>query len=496
MNKKGRLLKKWIIAILCLAIAAFAIPLVTTVFLADEEGPVVIVLDPGHGGSDVGAVNYINGLNESDANLAIALACRDELMKYDGVEVYMTHTGLDRSVRMSLGDRISCVETYGADILVSLHCNDSENLAATGSEVYVSHSTYKDSYNYESSALAVEFLREFRELGLRVRGVKTRLSNGSRIYYHDDGSVEIGDYYAVIGTTIKRYGVPGILVEHGFVTGDYAFLDSPEDLAALGRADAHALAAYYNLPLKGETTNIQTEPEAILVTDKDIISASDVNASLLAVPEFPTVADYEFMQETRADYEALTVAGKTLIDTEYLNHLYAFLPELDRQMHPVRIEALGESELFVDRIKHTISGLDLATASLSGTNVSQLLTMVYTHIDTDYATQLQADLGDVSIAVTDSTMENVLDIGAQVGTGNYVCLFRNGEVIDSLAVVIVCDLSGDGAADSRDQLLLESYLDGRMDLPEHVLCAADINMDGVVNSNDLNQLLHRITNTD
>ena len=496
MNKKGKLLKKWLIVISILAAAAFAIPLVTTVFLADQEGPVVIVLDPGHGGSDVGAVNYIDGLNEADANLAIALACRDELMKYDNVEVYMTHTGLDRSVRMSLSDRITCVETYGADILVSLHCNDSDNPAANGSEVYVSHSTYKDSYNNESSALAVEFLREFRELGLRVRGVKTRLSNGSRIYYHDDGSVEIGDYYAVIGSTIRRYGVPGILVEHGFVTGDYGFLDSPEDLTALGVADAHALAAYYNLPLKGETTDIHSEPEAILVTDMDIASASDVNAALLTVPENPTVADYERMQEIRSDYEALTIAGKTLIDTEYLNHLYAFLPELDCQMHPIRIEALGESELFVDRIRHTLSGLDLASGGLAGTNVSQLMTMVYTHIDTEYATQLQSDLGDVDIAVTDSSMERVMDIGEQVGTGCSVCLFRNGEIIDSLAVVIVCDLSGDGVADSRDQLLLENYLNGSIQLPEHVLCAADVNMDGVVNDVDLNQLLHRIVNAD
>ncbi|MBE6760410.1 MAG: N-acetylmuramoyl-L-alanine amidase, partial [Ruminococcaceae bacterium] len=227
MNKKGRLLKKWIIAILCLAVAAFTIPLITTAFLADQEGPVVIVLDPGHGGSDVGAVNYRDGLNEADANLAIALACRDELLKYDGVEVYMTHTGLDKSTRMALGERVACVDTYNADILISLHCNDSSNEAAHGSEVYVSHSQYKDSYNNESTALAVEFLKEFRELGLRIRGVKTRLSNGSRIYYHDNGSVEIGDYYAVIGTTIKRYGVPGILVEHGFVTGDYGYLDSP-----------------------------------------------------------------------------------------------------------------------------------------------------------------------------------------------------------------------------------------------------------------------------
>jgi len=492
MNNKGNLLKKWIIAIVCLAVTAFAIPLVTTVFLADDDGPVVIVLDPGHGGLDVGAVNYRDGLNEADANLAIALACRDELLKYDNVEVYMTHTGLDRSIHMSLSDRVACVQVHDADILVSLHCNDSVNPESNGAEVYVSHSTYKDTYNSKSSALAVEFLREFRDLGLEIRGIKTRLSNGERVYYHDDGSVEIGDYYAVIGTTIKRYGVPGILVEHGFVTGDYNFFDSPEDLAALGIADAHALAAYYNLPLKGEGGQIYDEPEAILVTDMDIASASDVNAALLSIPDVPSVMNYNRMQEIRADYESLTIAGKTLIDTDHLNRLYAFLPELDRRMYPVRIEALEESELSVDRIKHIVSGLDLASGGLAGTNVSQLMSMVYIHTDTAYATEEDAFLGDVVLAVTDSSMENTLDIGTQVGTGCCVSLYRNGEVIDSLSVVITCDLSGDGIADSRDQLLLENYLRGELELSEPVRCAADVNMDGLVNDVDLNLLLHRI----
>lgn len=492
MNKKGKLLKKWMIAIVCCAMAAFAIPLATTVFLADDEGPVVIILDPGHGGSDVGAVNYIDGLNEADANLAIALACRDELLKYDGVEVYMTHTGLDKSARLSLGDRVAMVGTYDADILISLHCNDSSNPEAHGAEVYVSHSSYDQSYNSDSTSLAVEFLKEFRDLGLRIRGVKTRLSDGSRIYHHSDGTIELGDYYAVIGSTISRYGVPGILVEHGFVTGDYAFFNTPEKLTALGVADAHAIASYYGLALKGEGGTAQEQEEAILITDLDVATANELNASLLTIPESPTVEHYEMMQEIRSDYEALSIAAKTLVESEPLNMLYAYLPELDRQMHPVRIEVSEESELSIDRIRHTITGVNLASDGLAGTNVSQLLSELYIHIDEEYASAEDSELGDVAIAITDSTMINELDIGTQLGTGCQICLMRNGELIDNLAIVIACDLSGDGAADSRDQLLLENYLNGSVELSETVLRAADINMDGEVDRTDLNLLLRRV----
>ena len=494
MNKKGTLLKKWIIAMICCAAVAFAIPLVTTVFLADDEGPVVIILDPGHGGSDVGAVNYTDGLNEADANLAIALACRDELMKYAGVEVYMTHTGLDKSAHMSLGDRIAMVGTYDADILISLHCNDSSNPEANGAEVFVSHSTYDEAYNGECTSLAVEFLKEFRNLGLRIRGVKTRLSDGSRIYTHSDGSIELGDYYAVIGSTIKRYGVPGILVEHGFVTGDYEFLNTAEKLTALGVADARAIASYYGLVLMGEGGDSGSQDEAILISEMDVASASDVNAALLTLPDSPTVNHYELMQSIRADYEALSAGAKTLVDTEQVNLLYALLPDLDRQLHPVRIEVNGESELSIDRIRHTLSGVNLASGGLAGTNVSQLLTELYIHVEDGYTTDMQAELGDVGITVTDSTTYTELDIGAQLGTGHMVCLFKNGELIDSLAIVIACDLSGDGTADSRDQLLLENYLNGSVELTEPMLCAADINMDGEIDRADLELLLRRVVN--
>ena len=290
--------------------------------------------------------------------------------------------------------------------------------------------------------------------------------------------------------------MPGILVEHGFVTGDYQFLNSPEKLAALGIADAHAIAAYYGLSLAGEGGSSGYEPEAIIVSEQDVASASDVTTALLTIPENPTVENYDAMQDIRLAYEDLTSAGKTLVDTDKVNHLYAFLPELDRQMHPVRIEALEESELSIDRIRHTLSGVNLASAGLSGTNVSQLLADIYIFIDQAYATEDQSSLSDVGIAVTNHSMSEELDIGTQLGTGSRVCLVRDGEIIDNLAIVITCDLSGDGVADSRDQLLLENYLDGTIELSEAAMCAADINMDGDVNRSDLDLLLRRVVSAE
>ena len=79
MNNKTKVFKKWIIITLCCALIVFMIPLLTESFRAEKAETVVIVLDPGHGGSDTGAVNYRDGLYEAELNLAIALACYDEL---------------------------------------------------------------------------------------------------------------------------------------------------------------------------------------------------------------------------------------------------------------------------------------------------------------------------------------------------------------------------------------------------------------------------------
>ena len=63
-----------------------------------ETDPIVIVLDPGHD-SEYCTRNHPDlGVNEQDLNLTIALACRDRLQQYQGVDVYMTRE--DGSCRM------------------------------------------------------------------------------------------------------------------------------------------------------------------------------------------------------------------------------------------------------------------------------------------------------------------------------------------------------------------------------------------------------------
>ena len=89
----------------------------------------VIVLDPGHGGENEG-LNY-HGLLEKDMNLVVAESMRDALMQFDDVEVYITNP---EKTDMSLKQRAEYAQSVGADCLISLHFNMSEEHIMYGSE--------------------------------------------------------------------------------------------------------------------------------------------------------------------------------------------------------------------------------------------------------------------------------------------------------------------------------------------------------------------------
>lgn len=189
---------------------------------------VVIVLDPGHGGSNEGLSH--RGLLEKDMNLVTACAMRDELLQYENVEVYITNP---EKADMSLKERAQYAESVGADILISLHFNMSEKHEMFGSEVWIPSA----GQNYaQMHSLGDVFMEQFHELGFTLRGVKTRLN--------DDGL----DYYGILRES-TALEIPSILVEHGYADHlrDYEKVNDEEDWQTLGRSDATAVAKYFGL---------------------------------------------------------------------------------------------------------------------------------------------------------------------------------------------------------------------------------------------------------
>lgn len=214
---------------------------------ARYNGNVVVVLDPGHDGTHGGS--SANGFVEAQLNLKIAQYCKAELEEYRGVTVYMTRDS--SSCPSGGGDNGLCIQrradiarNMGANLFVSLHNNYSDSPSASGAEVWYPNQNYNPWTSQVGGSAASKILEQLTSLGLHNRGTQIR---NAQIDKYPDGSA--ADWYGVI-RHCKEYGIPGIIVEHAFMSNssDAAnFLSNDEGLKKLGVADATGIAQYFGL---------------------------------------------------------------------------------------------------------------------------------------------------------------------------------------------------------------------------------------------------------
>lgn len=95
--------------------------------------PLIVAIDPGHGGQDSGAVG-LGGTYEKNIVLAIGRELARQINATPGMKAYMTR---DSDVFIPLNMRARKARAAGADMFVSIHADAAENRSARGSSVYV-----------------------------------------------------------------------------------------------------------------------------------------------------------------------------------------------------------------------------------------------------------------------------------------------------------------------------------------------------------------------
>ena len=213
-----------------------------------RAGDIVVALDPGHDANDAGAQGF--GLREEDLTLKIANYCKEELEQYSGVSVYMTRTTAAcpyncTSAGSCIAQRAQAAAAAGAQIFVSFHLNASVSSSANGAEIIVPNYNWKYEVGAQGHALAEKILTELTALGLTNRGIYSKDTTINERY--PDGS--LSDYFSVMIYN-KENGIPGIIVEHAFISnsGDVnRFLTTETGLKQLGVADATGIANYLGL---------------------------------------------------------------------------------------------------------------------------------------------------------------------------------------------------------------------------------------------------------
>lgn len=171
-----------------------------------------VFIGVGHGGSDPGAVG--NGLKEADLNLAIALACNNELVRH-GVMVQMSRT---KNENDTLSEEILECNRFAPDLAIDIHNNAG---GGDGVEAY---------YHYgggTSKTLADNVLAEIVKIGQNSRGAKIRKNSWGK------------DYYGFI----RQTSAPAVIVECAFVDNakDIAIIDTAAEQKAMGVAIAKGI---------------------------------------------------------------------------------------------------------------------------------------------------------------------------------------------------------------------------------------------------------------
>lgn len=160
----------------------------------------VIVIDPGHGGEDGGAVG-VTGIKEKDLNLKIALKLKEKLLN-SGINVVMTRdtdimlcdkNQQKKRKRTDFDNRIKIAQNYNNAIFISIHMNYFEDNSQSGAQIFYSKN------NPESKEIA-SILREELKNSLNPNNKRQIKPSGKEIYL------------------LSNLKIPACLIECGFIS--------------------------------------------------------------------------------------------------------------------------------------------------------------------------------------------------------------------------------------------------------------------------------------
>jgi N-acetylmuramoyl-L-alanine amidase len=221
----------------------------------------LVVIDPGHGGHDPGAISVLDGRKEKDAALAIALAVRDALIESGRVRVAMTRED-DRFI--VLGERREIARRMKADLFISIHADSAPSSSvANGATVYTLSEVASDQV---AARLAARENRADILNGVNLGGETSDVSSilvdltrretmsvssdfASLLQREMSPLVPFrSNYHHFAGLIVlKAPDVPSVLLETGYVSNldDSRFLFSPEGQRAIATGVKGAVIAYF-----------------------------------------------------------------------------------------------------------------------------------------------------------------------------------------------------------------------------------------------------------
>lgn len=217
-----------------------------------EDGPVVIVIDPGHGGIDSGA--NADGVQESQVMLAFAVELSAALGRLEDVQSVMTRTD---DTFVPLQERLTLARSAGADLFISLHADALEGEQATGASVYTLTDKAADAasqrmaerHNSGDLLAGLDLSGQSDDVALVLQDLVRIETAAAGDRFADQMVQAMRDMGAVMNSRPRRQAELAVLNAADFasVLLEVGFLSNPEDRARLttpqGRAPIVAAVA-------------------------------------------------------------------------------------------------------------------------------------------------------------------------------------------------------------------------------------------------------------
>ncbi|MBR6691421.1 MAG: N-acetylmuramoyl-L-alanine amidase [Bacteroidaceae bacterium] len=251
-----------------------------------------VVIDPGHGGIDPGALG--KRAKEKDVNMSVSKLLADMIKKkYPGIKVIFTRT---TDVKIPLAKRADIANNANADLFISIHSNASKNRKANGcetftlgagssaeakaaamyeNEVILQEENHEELYNFDPRSTESYIMFEL------IRGHDMELSVGL---------AEMVQKGMVKHSKLKNRGVssagflvlhrtvmPSILVELGFITNgsDENVIASKEGQKKLAKGIFEGFCNYYETYCKGNSTPVASSADNNEESKSDAAYSSD-----------------------------------------------------------------------------------------------------------------------------------------------------------------------------------------------------------------------------
>ncbi len=222
----------------------------------------IIVLDPGHGGKDPGAIGAYGRIYEKNVTLAMGKELKSQLEK-KGYTVYLTRS---TDIFIPLRQRVKIAQKYKADLFMSLHADSAPNRNAKGLSIYTLSETASDK---EAAALAerenkvdiiggVDFSENSKEINdILISLSQTDCRNKSSkfatyVVSEMKKSVKIvSDTHRFAGfAVLKAPDIPSALLEMGYLSnkGEESLLKQSNYRKKLATSAAKAIDKYFSDP--------------------------------------------------------------------------------------------------------------------------------------------------------------------------------------------------------------------------------------------------------